>query len=198
MNKPDPASLHRPYIVNDWKTALSSDGLSMTARWQFHSPHLIWLRSLADTSSLFVSDSCKCKLRYITHKPSLTSNAAYTGLVPSNIFIYLCWIARTTLRCWSPWSLQSRRSHSGSSAALWLVLSYNPSRVLETAHTVFMLRQVYYLSILGFGREDVIQKFDWYVSLRWILICRMFLGLIVVIICICRSTGVRSDGSSVN
>lgn len=35
------------------------------------------------------------------------------------------------------------------------------TRFLETMHTAFMLRQLYYLTILGFGDTATILKTDW-------------------------------------
>lgn len=34
-------------------------------------------------------------------------------------------------------------------------------RILETVHTAFMLRQIYYYTIIGFGDFVAISKIDW-------------------------------------
>lgn len=38
---------------------------------------------------------------------------------------------------------------------------YRKSRTLETVHTAFMLRQIYYYTIISFGDFEGIARIDW-------------------------------------
>ncbi|KAK7689076.1 hypothetical protein QCA50_007767 [Cerrena zonata] len=33
--------------------------------------------------------------------------------------------------------------------------------ILETIHTIFIIRQMYYLTVIGFGDSSIVQTFDW-------------------------------------